>query len=172
MWKGCWRRLMAGWKDHIVLLLWLIKLSAVGSIIMSVCHTLRVLSLACLVYLQSNGCPANLSDQVSHELCFQLFAENLHDLVLSLSASCCLSWNFLGMLSRWNSISAGTLQPHPVLSLHFSYVARQPSTWLSNVTSAWHCMVLPSLTSTVAWLTGVPHCSLTLIKYFIFHFFH
>lgn len=140
---------------------------------LSFCHHVRVshtqsLCLACLLYLQSNDSPAKpLWPGRTQTVLPVVCPGNVHDPVLSLSASRCPSWNFLGMLSRWNLISAWALQPLPVLSLHFSYGARQPSTSLSNVTSAWHCMVLASLTSEVLWVTEVP----LLINSGVFTFF-
>lgn len=121
--------------------------------------------LTYLVYLQFTGMQHDSPTTLNAKLCFQLFAQETSTIS---SYPLLLVLNFLGMLPCWNSISAGPLQPLPVLSLHFSYGARQPSTFLSYVTSAWHCMVLPSLTGMPVWPTEVSHCYLSQKNYLIF----
>lgn len=109
---------------------------------------------------------AQLSDRVVGQLPFQLFAQGSSTFV-SLAAFTLSVLNFfLEMLSCWNSISARFLQPLPVLSLHFSYEARRPSTSLSNVTSARHCVALHSRTRMALGLSEVSRpSSLTQMQF-------
>lgn len=113
----------------------------------------------CVLLLLHTGSPARPSERLKHTVLPVVCSGNIHDLALSFAASRCQSWKkFLGTLSCWNLISAGPLQPLPVLFHHFGYAARQPTTSLSYVTSGQHCMVLSSLTSMALRPTGGSHC--------------
>lgn len=150
-------------KNHIVRLLWLIRSSVFLSVIMSVCHIHKV--LVWLSTFSQLAVQLNSLNQVVHKLCFQLFAQGTSTIL-----SCALLPHAVCLEIFWECCPAEIqslqrpFQPLPVLSLHFSYEARQPSTSLSNVTSAWRCMVLPSLTSMALWLT---HCSSLTQKHLI-----
>lgn len=83
----------------------------------------------------------------------QLWTEVELPVVLSFAASHCLTKHVFGanaVLLKLNL--CWTSQPLPVHSLHFSYGAIQPSSSLSNVISAWHRSVSPSLMSIALWL--------------------